>query len=202
MTSNIIVGQITELIARGTFFSYILVFTLLPSILLFKEKAHAAIMKRKGKEIAYDDEAEDYNETRRIMKRQRHDEMMRAKAAEYGFDYDPNAPLIDVKQIKADMAARKQARAEAKAQANLVKQAKKAAKKEGVSYEEYLLSHPLGADGSGDIENAASDSLPESDAPAGYEETASSAENSESTDGGANGNTDGQPAPSDTDDKD
>ena len=202
VTSNIIVGQITELIARGTFFSYILVFTLLPSILLFKEKAHAAIMKRKGKEIAYDDDAEDYNETRRIMKRQRHDEMMRAKAAEYGFDYDPNAPLIDVKQIKADMAARKQARAEAKAQANLVKQAKKAAKKEGVSYEEYLLSHPLGADGSGDIENAALGSLPESDAPAGYEENASSAENSESTDGGANGNTDGQPAPSDTDDKD
>ena len=143
ITSNIIVGQITELIARGTFFSYILVFTLLPSIMLFKEKAHAAILKRKGKELVYDDAAEDYNETRRIKKRGRHEEMMREKAAEFGFDYDPNAPFIDIKQIKADMAARKQARAEAKAQAALTKQAKKAAKKEGVPYDEYLSSRRL-----------------------------------------------------------
>ena len=143
ITSNIIVGQITELIARGTFFSYILVFTLLPSIMLFKEKAHAAILKRKGKELVYDDAAEDYNETRRIKKRERHEEMMREKAAEFGFDYDPNAPFIDIKQIKSDMAARKQARAEAKAQAALTKQAKKAAKKEGVPYEEYLSSRRL-----------------------------------------------------------
>ena len=59
ISSNIIVRQITELIARGTFFSYILVFTLLPSIMLFKEKAHAAILKRRGKAPVYDDDAPD-----------------------------------------------------------------------------------------------------------------------------------------------
>ena len=153
ITSNIIVGQITELIARGTFFSYILVFTLLPAIMLFKEKAHAAILKRKGKEIVYNDDAEDYNETRRIQRHKRHEEMMRAKAAEFGFDYDPDAPLIDIKQIKTDMAERKAARAQAKEQTRLTK----AAKKEGLTLEEYASVHDLALPHAGQAESACSE---------------------------------------------
>ena len=133
-------GDITELIARGTFFSYILVFTLLPSIMLFKEKAHAAILKRRGKAPVYDDDAPDYNEEKRVMKRARHIQMMREKAAEFGFDYDPDAPFIDFKQIKADMAASRQKRAEQKHEQALLKRAKKEAKRQGVPYEEYLAS--------------------------------------------------------------
>ena len=140
ISSNMIVRQITELIARGTFFSYILVFTLLPSIMLFKEKAHAAILKRRGKEPVYDDDAPDYNEEKRVMKRARHIQMMREKAAEFGFDYDPDAPFIDFKQINADMAASRQKRAEQKHEQALLKQAKKEAKRQGVPYEEYLAS--------------------------------------------------------------
>lgn len=140
ISSNMIVRQITELIARGTFFSYILVFTLLPSIMLFKEKAHAAILKRRGKAPVYDDDAPDYNEEKRIARRARHIQMMREKAAEFGFDYDPDAPFIDFKQIKADMAASRQKRAEQKHGQALLKQAKKEAKRQGVPYEEYLAS--------------------------------------------------------------
>ena len=140
ISSNMIVRQITELIARGTFFSYILVFTLLPSIMLFKEKAHAAILKRRGKAPVYDDDAPDYNEEKRVMKRARHIEMMREKAAEFGFDYDPDAPFIDFKQIKADMAASRQKRAEQKHEQALLKRAKKEAKRQGVPYEDYLAS--------------------------------------------------------------
>ncbi len=140
ISSNMIVRQITELIARGTFFSYILVFTLLPSIMLFKEKAHAAILKRRGKAPVYDDDAPDYNEEKRVMRRARHIQMMREKAAEFGFDYDPDAPFIDFKQIKADMAASRQKRAEQKHEQALLKQAKKEAKRQGVPYEEYLAS--------------------------------------------------------------
>ena len=140
ISSNMIVRQITELIARGTFFSYILVFTLLPSIMLFKEKAHAAILKRRGKAPVYDDDAPDYNEEKRVMKRARHIQMMREKAAEFGFDYDPDAPFIDFKQIKADMAASRQKRAEQKHEQALLKRAKKEAKRQGVPYEEYLAS--------------------------------------------------------------
>lgn len=140
ISSNMIVRQITELIARGTFFSYILVFTLLPSIMLFKEKAHAAILKRRGKAPVYDDDAPDYNEEKRVMKRARHIQMMREKAAEFGFDYDPDAPFIDFKQIKADMAASRQKRAEQKHEQALLKRAKKEAKRQGVPYEDYLAS--------------------------------------------------------------
>lgn len=140
ISSNMIVRQITELIARGTFFSYILVFTLLPSIMLFKEKAHAAILKRRGKAPVYDDDAPDYNEEKRVMRRARHIQMMREKAAEFGFDYDPDAPFIDFKQIKADMAASRQKRAEQKHEQALLKQAKKEAKRQGVPYEDYLAS--------------------------------------------------------------
>ena len=140
ISSNMIVRQITELIARGTFFSYILVFTLLPSIMLFKEKAHAAILKRRGKAPVYDGDAPDYNEEKRIARRARHIQMMREKAAEFGFDYDPDAPFIDFKQIKADMAASRQKRAEQKHEQALLKQAKKEAKRQGVPYEEYLAS--------------------------------------------------------------
>ena len=145
ISSNIIVRQITELIARGTFFSYILVFTLLPSILLFKEKAHAALLKRKGTEVVYDDNAEDLNNAKREAKRARHIEMMQAKAAEFGFDYDPNAPFIDFKQIKADLAAKKQEREQTRLREKALKQAKAQAKKEGVTFEEYLAAHPLPA---------------------------------------------------------
>lgn len=140
ISSNMIVRQITELIARGTFFSYILVFTLLPSIMLFKEKAHAAILKRRGKAPVYDDDAPDYNEEKRVMRRARHIQMMREKAAEFGFDYHPDAPFIDFKQIKADMAASRQKRAEQKHEQALLKRAKKEAKRQGVPYEEYLAS--------------------------------------------------------------
>ena len=140
ISSNMIVRQITELIARGTFFSYILVFTLLPSIMLFKEKAHAAILKRRGKAPVYDDDAPDYNEEKRVMRRARHIQVMREKAAEFGFDYDPDAPFIDFKQIKADMAASRQKRAEQKHEQALLKRAKKEAKRQGVPYEEYLAS--------------------------------------------------------------
>lgn len=140
ISSNMIVRQITELIARGTFFSYILVFTLLPSIMLFKEKAHAAILKRRGKAPVYDDDAPDYNEEKRVMRRARHIQMMREKAAEFGFDYQPDAPFIDFKQIKADMAASRQKRAEQKHEQALLKRAKKEAKRQGVPYEEYLAS--------------------------------------------------------------
>lgn len=140
ISSNMIVRQITELIARGTFFSYILVFTLLPSIMLFKEKAHAAILKRRGKAPVYDDDAPDYNEEKRVARRARHIQMMREKAAEFGFDYHPDAPFIDFKQIKADMAASRQKRAEQKHGQALLKQAKKEAKRQGVPYEDYLAS--------------------------------------------------------------
>lgn len=140
ISSNMIVRQITELIARGTFFSYILVFTLLPSIMLFKEKAHAAILKRRGKAPVYDDDAPDYNEEKRVARRARHIQMMREKAAEFGFDYHPDAPFIDFKQIKADMAASRQKRAEQKHEQALLKQAKKEAKRQGVPYEDYLAS--------------------------------------------------------------
>lgn len=140
ISSNMIVRQITELIARGTFFSYILVFTLLPSIMLFKEKAHAAILKRRGKAPVYDDDAPDYNEEKRVTRRARHIQMMREKAAEFGFDYHPDAPFIDFKQIKADMAASRQKRAEQKHEQALLKQAKKEAKRQGVPYEDYLAS--------------------------------------------------------------
>lgn len=140
ISSNMIVRQITELIARGTFFSYILVFTLLPSIMLFKEKAHAAILKRRGKAPVYDDDAPDYNEEKRVARRARHIQMMREKAAEFGFDYDPDAPFIDFEQIKADMAASRQKRAEQKHEQALLKRAKKEAKRQGVPYEEYLAS--------------------------------------------------------------
>ena len=160
ITSNIIVGQITELIARGTFFSYILVFTLLPAIMLFKEKAHAAILKRKGKEIVCNDDAEDYNETRRIQKRARHEEMMRAKAAEFGFDYDPNAPLIDIKQIKADMAENKQKRLQKKNADKQVKELsklQKAADKEGVTLEEYTAAHNIPMPHAGEAESASAE---------------------------------------------
>ena len=70
----------------------------------------AAALKRKGTEVVYDDNAEDLNNAKREAKRARHIEMMQAKAAEFGFDYDPNAPFIDFKQIKADLAAKKQER--------------------------------------------------------------------------------------------
>ena len=74
------------------------------------------------------------------MKRARHIEMMREKAAEFGFDYDPDAPFIDFKQIKADMAASRQKRAEQKHEQALLKRAKKEAKRQGVPYEDYLAS--------------------------------------------------------------
>ncbi|MDE5618268.1 MAG: MMPL family transporter, partial [Clostridia bacterium] len=62
VTSNIIVSQITELIARGTLFSYILTFTLLPAILSMKERARAAIRKRKGIVDTYEPDLQiDYN---------------------------------------------------------------------------------------------------------------------------------------------
>ena len=56
VTSNIIVSQITELIARGTLFSYILTFTLLPAVLSIKERAHAAIRRRRGIVDTYEPE--------------------------------------------------------------------------------------------------------------------------------------------------
>lgn len=49
LTSNVIVAQITRLIAIGTVFSLILVFTLLPSILSLKERATRALYIRRGK---------------------------------------------------------------------------------------------------------------------------------------------------------
>lgn len=49
LTSNVIVAQITRLIAIGTVFSLILVFTLLPSILSLKERATRAIYIKRGK---------------------------------------------------------------------------------------------------------------------------------------------------------
>ena len=49
MTTNPIVGQITKLIAIGTCFSLILVFTLLPSILNLKERVTRAYYIKKGK---------------------------------------------------------------------------------------------------------------------------------------------------------
>ena len=192
ISSNMIVRQITELIARGTFFSYILVFTLLPSIMLFKEKAHAAILKRRGKAPVYDDDAPDYNEEKRVMRRARHIQMMREKAAEFGFDYDPDAPFIDFKQIKADMAASRQKRAEQKHEQALLKQAKKEAKRQGVPYEEYLAS--LRAS-----ENDAENSADLTDRPADTDATNKPADNGASgdpADTGAN-----SPADNDSTDK-
>ena len=49
VTTNPIVGQITKLIAIGTCFSLILVFTLLPSILNLKERVTRAYYIKKGK---------------------------------------------------------------------------------------------------------------------------------------------------------
>lgn len=49
ITTNMIVGQITELIARGALFSTILVFTLLPAILSLSEKAKRYIAIKRGK---------------------------------------------------------------------------------------------------------------------------------------------------------
>lgn len=169
ISSNMIVRQITELIARGTFFSYILVFTLLPSIMLFKEKAHAAILKRRGKAPVYDDDAPDYNEEKRVARRARHIQMMREKAAEFGFDYDPDAPFIDFEQIKADMAASRQKRAEQKHEQALLKRAKKEAKRQGVPYEEYLASLRASendAENSADSTNRPEDNAGAADKPA------------------------------------
>lgn len=169
ISSNMIVRQITELIARGTFFSYILVFTLLPSIMLFKEKAHAAILKRRGKAPVYDDDAPDYNEEKRVMRRARHIQMMREKAAEFGFDYHPDAPFIDFKQIKADMAASRQKRAEQKHEQALLKRAKKEAKRQGVPYEEYLASLRASendAENSADLTDRPEDNAGAADKPA------------------------------------
>lgn len=192
ISSNMIVRQITELIARGTFFSYILVFTLLPSIMLFKEKAHAAILKRRGKAPVYDDDAPDYNEEKRVARRARHIQMMREKAAEFGFDYDPDAPFIDFKQIKADMAASRQKRAEQKHEQALLKRAKKEAKRQGVPYEEYLAS--LRAS-----ENDAENSADLTDRPADTDATNKPADNGaagDPADTGAN-----SPADNDSTDK-
>ncbi|MGN0765562.1 MAG: RND family transporter [Christensenellales bacterium] len=49
ITSNMIVGQITELIARGAFMSLILVFTFLPALLYIRAKATRAISIKRGK---------------------------------------------------------------------------------------------------------------------------------------------------------
>ena len=49
LTTNVIVAQITRLIAIGTVFSLILVFTLLPSILSLKERTTRAFMIKRGK---------------------------------------------------------------------------------------------------------------------------------------------------------
>ena len=49
LTTNVIVAQITRLIAIGTVFSLILVFTLLPSILSLKERAARKLYIRMGK---------------------------------------------------------------------------------------------------------------------------------------------------------
>ncbi len=49
LTTNVIVAQITRLIAIGTVFSLILVFTLLPSILSLKERSARRIYIRRGK---------------------------------------------------------------------------------------------------------------------------------------------------------
>ena len=49
LTTNVIVAQITRLIAIGTVFSLILVFTLLPSILSLKERTTRAYMIKRGK---------------------------------------------------------------------------------------------------------------------------------------------------------
>ena len=192
ISSNMIVRQITELIARGTFFSYILVFTLLPSIMLFKEKAHAAILKRRGKAPVYDDDAPDYNEEKRVMKRARHIQMMREKAAEFGFDYDPDAPFIDFKQIKADMAASRQKRAEQKHEQALLKRAKKEAKRQGVPYEEYLASLRASEN---DAENSA-DSTDRPEDNAGAADKPATGAAGDPADTGAN-----SPADSDSTDK-
>ena len=192
ISSNMIVRQITELIARGTFFSYILVFTLLPSIMLFKEKAHAAILKRRGKAPVYDDDAPDYNEEKRVMKRARHIQMMREKAAEFGFDYDPDAPFIDFKQIKADMAASRQKRAEQKHEQALLKRAKKEAKRQGVPYEDYLASLHASEN---DAENSA-DSTDRPEDNAGAADKPATGAAGDPADAGAN-----SPADSDSTDK-
>ena len=192
ISSNMIVRQITELIARGTFFSYILVFTLLPSIMLFKEKAHAAILKRRGKAPVYDNDAPDYNEEKRVMRHARHIQMMREKAAEFGFDYDPDAPFIDFKQIKADMAASRQKRAEQKHEQALLKQAKKEAKRQGVPYEEYLASLRASEN---DAENSA-DSTDRPEDNAGATDKPATGAAGDPADTGAN-----SPADSDSTDK-
>ncbi len=49
VTSNMIVGQITELIARGALMSVILVFTFLPSLLIIRARAMRAIGIKRGK---------------------------------------------------------------------------------------------------------------------------------------------------------
>lgn len=49
LTSNMIVGQITELIARGAFFSLILVFSLLPALLSIGERIKRWYMIKRGK---------------------------------------------------------------------------------------------------------------------------------------------------------
>ncbi len=49
ITTNMIVGQITRLLAIGTAMSYVFVFTLLPAILSFDERIKRAISIKKGK---------------------------------------------------------------------------------------------------------------------------------------------------------
>lgn len=86
VTSNIIVSQITELIARGTLFSYILTFTLLPAVLSIKERAHAAIRRRRGIVDTYEPELQtDYNEQAAAWKKERKAAAAAAWEREYGF---------------------------------------------------------------------------------------------------------------------
>ena len=49
ITTNMIVGQITKLLAIGTVMSYVFVFTLLPAILSFDERIKRAISIKRGK---------------------------------------------------------------------------------------------------------------------------------------------------------
>lgn len=92
VTSNAIVGQITELIARGTFFSYVLTFTLLPAILSLKERAHAAIIKRKGRTEEFDETVPDLNAIAHAKRKERRLALAAAKAEEFGFVNVPREP--------------------------------------------------------------------------------------------------------------
>ena len=51
VTTNVIVGEITLLIARGAMFSLLLVFTLLPAILTFDSKSKIIVPKEKNKTL-------------------------------------------------------------------------------------------------------------------------------------------------------